>query len=342
MTTIYDIAKRAEVSTKTVSRVINGDSKVKLSTRELILEIMREMDFKPNQQARQLRLGNKSGIGLLLEDPDSGYQTRFQSAMLHAAMEAGCYLSVELFSHLKDDWKSHLSRYIKNSNISNIILLPTQCDFGPLRDFLRENNVNCALISPTNLDSDFVSIAMDERQAAREITEYLINLGHRKIAHISGHPDHSASLLRRQGFYEAFEMHNLPRPRDEYIVQGDFLFKTGLKVSEELLKIKDLPTAIFACNDETAAATCSAAHKRGLRIPEDITIVGFDDVYLATAIWPPLTTVRQPYLEMARRAINILSNMRDKNDNDDVQLRHVLPYSIIERESSSLSPRGEI
>lgn len=342
MATIYDVARKAEVSSKTVSRVINGDSKVKESTRELVLEIMRELDYRPNQQARQLRLGGKSGIGLLLEDPDSGYQTRFQSAMLHAAMEAGRYLSVELFTHLQDDWKSHLSRFIKDSNISDLILLPTQCDFGPLRDFLRENNVNCALISPTHLDNDFVSIAMDERLAARDITEYLIGLGHRKIAHISGHPDHSASLLRRQGFYEAFEKHNLPRPRDEYVVQSDFLFKTGLKIAEELLNVDDLPTAIFACNDETAAAACSAAHKRGLRIPEDIAIVGFDDVYLATAIWPSLTTVRQPYLDMARRAISLLAHMREKTSESDVQLRHVLPYSIIERESSSLTPKGEI
>ncbi|MBN8649716.1 MAG: LacI family DNA-binding transcriptional regulator, partial [Caulobacterales bacterium] len=89
MATIYDVAKKAKVSSKTVSRVINGDSKVKESTREFVLEIMRELDYRPNQQARQLRLGGKSGIGLLLEDPDSGYQTRFQSAMLYAAMEAG-------------------------------------------------------------------------------------------------------------------------------------------------------------------------------------------------------------------------------------------------------------
>lgn len=335
MSTIYDVAELAGVSAKTVSRVVNEDKAVKASTREKVLAAMAKLDYRPNAQARSLRMGGKTSIGLLLEDPTSGYQGRFHHAMLAACMESRKYLAVELYEQGMPDWQAYLDRFITDAGIKDMLLLPTLCDFGPLKSFLKSRNINCVLISPSTPDSHYASVAMDDRLAARDVVEYLFSLGHSKIAHIGGHPDHAASILRRNGFYEAFDAAGLPRPPAVYMESGYFSFKSGFEAAERLLALPDRPTAIFACNDEMAAATCSVAHKRGLRIPEDIAVIGFDDAPISSAVWPALTTVRQPYLEMARRAVHLLSDGRDHVQPSDVQMRHVFPHELIVRESTS-------
>ncbi len=334
MSTIYDVAEVAGVSAKTVSRVVNDDKAVKASTREKVLAVMAQLDYRPNAQARSLRLGSKASIGLLLEDPTSGYQGRFHHAMLTACMESHKYLAVELYEHGMADWQAYLDRFITDAGIKDMILLPTLCDFGPLKSFLKSRNINCVLISPSTPDSHYASVAMDDRLAARDVVDYLLQLGHTKIAHIAGHPDHAASILRRNGFYEAFDAASLPRPPAAYVDTGFFSFKSGFEAAERLLSLKDRPTAIFACNDEMAAATCSVAHKMGLRIPEDIAIIGFDDAPISSAVWPALTTVRQPYLEMARRSIQILDAAGDTLTASDRQVRHIIDHEIIVRETT--------
>ncbi len=334
MATIYDVAELAGVSAKTVSRVLNDDKAVKGPTRERVLEAMARLEYRPNAQARQLRLGAKTSIGLLLEDPSGGYQGRFHHAMLSACMEAGKYLAVELYEPGRRDWDELINRFLTDAQIKDMILLPTLCDFGPLKSLLKARKVNSILISPSTPDDTFASVAMDDRVAARDVTDYLLKLGHTRIAHIAGHPDHSASMLRRLGYVEAFDAILAPRPPAEYIAQGWFSFKSGIEAAEKLLSLPDRPTAIFASNDEMAAATCSMAHKMGLRIPEDLSVVGFDDAPISSAVWPALTTVRQPYLEMARRSIQVLNAASDRFQAGDTQIRHIIPHEIVVRETT--------
>ncbi|ESQ85778.1 hypothetical protein AEAC466_00975 [Asticcacaulis sp. AC466] len=336
MSTIYDVAKLAGVSAKTVSRVVNDDNAVKVSTREKVQAAMSQLDYRPNAQARSLRLGSQASIGFLLEDPTSGYQGRFHHAMLSACMESRRYLAVELYEAGMPDWQANLDRFISDAQIKDMILLPTLCDFGPLKSFLKDRNINCVLISPSTPDSHYASVAMDDRLAAREVVEYLFSLGHCKIAHIAGHPDHAASILRRNGFYEAFDAAGLPRPPVSYMEHGYFSFKSGFEAAERLLALPDRPTAIFACNDEMAAAACSVAHKSGLRIPEDIAVIGFDDAPISSAVWPALTTVRQPYLEMARRSVQILAAAGDTLTASDRQIRHIISHQLVVRETTTL------
>lgn len=336
MSTIYDVAELAGVSAKTVSRVLNEDRAVKDNTRERVLEAMSKLEYRPNSQARSLRLGKtKTSVGMLLEDPASGYQGRFHHAMLMASMETGNYVAMELFEHDKADYLADVDRFIIDAQIRSMVLLPPLCDFGPLKTLLKTRNIHCVLISPTTPDSHYPSVAMDDRVAARDITDYLLSLGHTRIAHIAGHPDHAAALLRRQGFYEAFDASGRPRPPKEYFAEGFFTFKTGIAAAEQLLSLPDRPTAIFVSNDEMAAAACSVAHRMGLRIPEDLSIVGFDDAPIASAIWPALTTVRQPYLDMARRTLQILNAAGDSVRESDIQARHVIPHELIVRESTA-------
>ena len=335
MSTIYDVAELAGVSAKTVSRVLNDDKAVKASTRERVLTAMGSLDYRPNLGARQLRRGESgASIGILLEDPAGGYQGRFHHAMLMACMEAGKYLAVELFVP-DGHGLAEVERFLNDSEIKSLVLLPPLCDYGPLKTFLKARNIHCVLISPTTPDSHYPSIAMDDRLAARNVTDYILGLGHTKIAHIAGHPDHAASLLRRQGYQEAFDAAGLPRPPRDYIVEGLFNFRSGMEAAEVLLNLPDRPTAIFASNDEMAAATCAVAHKMGINIPHDLTVIGFDDAPISSAVWPALTTVRQPYLEMARRSVHLLSDNPERVQSSDVQMRHVFTHEIIVRDSSS-------
>ncbi len=333
MATIYDVAELAGVSAKTVSRVLNDDKAVRGPTRERVLDAMARLEYRPNSQARQLRLGHKTSIGLLLEDPAGGYQGRFHHAMLSACMEAGRYLAVELYEPGRRDWDELIARFLTDAQISDMVLLPTLCDFGPLKALLKARQVNCVLISPSTPDDHYPSVAMDDRLAARDVTDYLLRLGHTRIAHIAGHPDHAAAMLRRLGYLEAFDAILSPRPPTDYITQGYFSFKTGMEAAEKLLSLPERPTAIFAGNDEMAAATCSAAHKMGMRIPEDLAVVGFDDAPIASAVWPALTTVRQPYLHMARRCVQIL-NAPGEFRASDKQVRHIIPHELVVRETT--------
>lgn len=340
MTTIYDVAELAGVSAKTVSRVLNEDRAVKVDTRDRVLEAMTRLNYRPNTQARSLRLGDgKTSVGLLLEDPASGYQSRIHHAMLMACMETGNYIAVEMFQQSSQAFPTTLENFIDDAKIKAMLLLPPLCDHGPMKAVLKARDIHCVLISPVTPDAHYPSVAMDDRKAARDVVDYLLGLGHSKIAHISGNPDHAAALLRRQGYYESFEAHDLPRPPRQYVTEGLFTFRSGIEAAERLLSLDEgpfgRPTAIFASNDEMAAATCSVAHKMGLRIPEDVSVVGFDDAPISSAVWPALTTVRQPYLEMARRSLSLLNAAHGPVEASESQQRHLIAHEIIERESTA-------
>ncbi|WP_443748517.1 LacI family DNA-binding transcriptional regulator [Asticcacaulis solisilvae] len=339
MSTIYDVAELAGVSAKTVSRVLNDDPAVKAPTRERVRNAMTKLEYRPNSQARSLRKGENKSVGMLLEDPASGYQGRFHHAMLMASMETQNHLAIDLFAPGRTDFpREDIARFVADAQFKAMVLLPPLCDYGPLKTFLKDHHVHCVLISPTTPDDHYPSVNMDDRKAARDVTDYLLSLGHRKIAHIAGHPEHAAAFLRRQGFNEAFDAAGIPRPPKDYTVEGLFNFKSGIEAAEKLLSLKDRPTAIFASNDEMAAATCSVAHKKGLRIPEDLSVVGFDDAPIASAVWPALTTVRQPYLDMAKRTLQILNAAGDTLHRSDVQERHIIPHELVVRESTGPAP----
>ena len=336
MATILEIANLAGVSPKTVARVLSDYKRVKPKTRERVLDAATRLDYRPNRWTRQLG-GNKL-IGLLLDDPASGYQTRFHQAMLTVCADLDKSLVVEIFDQQRLEWQEHLKRFLINMQIRELILLPSLSDFGPLKSFLKSHDISCVLVSPSTPDSHYPSVAMDDHLAARQLTEHLLNLGHTHIAHISGHPDHAASLLRRNGFYEAFDVGGIPRPPHDYIEMGDFSFHSGLEATTRLLHLPLPPTAIFACNDEMAAGACAAAHQMGAKIPEALCIAGFDDAPISSAVWPALTTIRQPYAEMARRSVEILATTDGNLKASDMQVRHILSHDLIIRGTTAPKP----
>lgn len=331
MATIIDVAKKAGVSIKTVSRVMNDHAYVRDDTREKVNRAMRELGYAPSEAARRMRTGKSKLIGMLYGDPSSGYQSRLNHAMLQACSEAGTYLAAGLFDEARGEWKEQLEAFLDRTRADRMVLVPPMCNATILQEALVERNIRYVLVSPSIMTGSTMSVAMDDQQAAREITQYLIQLGHKRIGHISGDPNHVASLLRRQGYEEAIIDAGLPRPDPSLVSEGRFDFRLALDSAERILSQEDRPTAIFAASDDMAAATLIAAGKMGLSVPGDLSIAGFDDTPIAQNIWPALTTIAQPFQEMANEAVRLL-NLSDETKGQQ-KLQILISHELIIRDS---------
>lgn len=334
MANIFDVAEKAGVSVKTVSRVMNNADAVRPATRERVTEAMKALDYNPSHAARELRSGRSRSIGMLFGDPGSGFQARFHHAALQACDEAGYFLAGGLFDEFADDWSKQLSAFLARTRVQNMILVPPLCGSAVLQQQLVERGVNFVLISPSRHIDNAPSICMDDYGAARELTDHLLELGHRRIGHIAGAPDHISSVLRRGGFEAAVSAHPEAEVQERWIGQGFFTFDKALDVADTILSREDRPTAIFAANDEMAAAVYFSANRLGLRVPDDLSVVGFDDIAIAKTIWPPLTTVCQPYQEMTRVAVQKLVQPSDEDDRATRSEVITLDYQVILREST--------
>lgn len=337
MATIYEVADVAGVSVKTVSRVINNSENVADKTRSRVLDAMDKLDFAPSAIARQMRLGKASAIGMLYGDPGSEYQAQLNHSILRACVNVRRYLSVELFEEQTKPWVDQVAAFLDRSQVGAMILVPPLCDSIEVHALLLDRGIDFSLISPSRPVCGASAVAMDDRLAAREITEHLISLGHTKMAHIAGDEGHVAALSRRRGFLEAIDHAPANVERDPIIVSGRFQFKVALEAAEELLSSPERPSAIFAANDHMALAAIMAAHRRGVRIPEDLSVAGFDNTPMGQSIWPTLTTVAQPFDEIARKAIQILDY--DRAQTEDVAAAHILPHKLVIRASTGPAPQ---
>ncbi len=335
MATIIDVAKQANVSIKTVSRVLNEQANVREETRQRVHDAIRALNYSPSDAARQLRSGRSTSIGMLYGDPSSGYQSSLNHAMMQACSDAGRYLVVGLLDEDRAAWLDQLEGFLDRTKVESVILVPPMCDSYLLQECMDKRGVRFVLISPSRAAPNLSIVSIDEQKAAREMTEYLINLGHKRIGHIGGHPDHIASLLRRKGFEDAIMAAGLGQPDDELICEGRFNFRTSLQNAEKMLSLRKRPTAIFAASDDMAAATYMAAGRLNLKIPDDISIAGFDNVPIARTIWPSLTTIAQPFQNMALEAVRLLSKPAKDVHTDKAELI-IVPHKVIVRDSCTI------
>lgn len=335
--TISEVAERAGVSVKTVSRVMNNYEHISAKTREKVRLAMDELSYAPSSIARQMRLGDPQSIGMLYGDPGSGYQARLNHAVLKACSDARRYLAVELFEEHDPEWRRQVEAFLDRTKVQNLILVPPMCDSTELHKLLQERGIRTVLISPSRQISGSSSIAMDDRLAAMEMTKYFIGLGHKRIGHIAGHPGHVAALLRRQGFEEALVNAGLEVRQDFVVGAGSFFFKDALACAEKMLTAENRPTAIFASNDEMAAAVIMVANRLGIGVPEELSVAGFDNTSISQTMWPELTTVAQPFEEIAREAVRLVSD--DVKRDLTVSATRVLPHEILYRGSTGPAPQ---
>ncbi|GAA6169360.1 LacI family DNA-binding transcriptional regulator [Sessilibacter corallicola] len=329
--TINDVARLAEVSIKTVSRVINNEPNVRASTVKKVLAAVDSLNYQPSSFARSLAGTMTFNIALVYSNATPSYIYEVQSGALEACKKWGYELIIHPCDHTRPDLPTEFVSMYDTRKVDGILLTPPMCDSLELTQALENQGLQFARLQPgdpTASNSPFTGI--DERAAARELVRHLIDFGHENIAIINGDPAHGAAFLRMQGYIDAMDEAGLPRP-DEYVQQGMFDFESGRKCSETLLTLDKPPTAIFACNDAMAAGTMQYALKKGLKLPQDLSIVGFDDSPTAERLWPALTTVRLPAQELAKHCTDsLIAGIRKQKPE---KLMGSCSYEIILRDS---------
>jgi LacI family transcriptional regulator len=339
--TIEDVAHAAGVSAMTVSRVINQVENVRESTRVAVFEAIDRLNYSPNTAARSLAGGEATHIGLLYANPSAAYLAQFLIGALHAARSAGVHLVIESCESEDVDEQADVTRRLATSDVEGVVLPPPLSESQPIMAELDAMGIPVVTVAMGAPREDSLNVRIDDRAAALEMTRYLLDLGHRDIGFIKGHPRHVASHDRYAGFCDALTECGLDCAKAP-VEQGYFSYRSGLAASERLLSRTNRPTAIFASNDDMAAATISVAHRRGLIVPDDLSVVGFDDTALATCVWPELTTVKQPIAAMAEAALELLiADLRGRRTGAARKFtERVLSHAMIIRESAGPPPRG--
>lgn len=330
--TIADVAARAGVSTMTVSRVVNKSAGVRPATREKVEAAIAELGFVPNAAARSLAGGKACRIALLHSNPSAAYLSEFLVGSLAGAAEADAQLVVEHW--IEQEQPRDVVDRLAGHRIDAVLLPPPLCDAADLIEHLRVAGFALAQIA-TGAPAAFAdAVSIDDESAAFAMTGRLLGLGHRRIGFIVGDRNQTASTLRLQGYRRALTEAGLAVD-DTLIAQGDFTYRSGLLACGVLLGQTDRPSAIFASNDDMAAAAIAAASRRGLDVPRHLAVCGFDDSAMASTTWPEITTVRQPIAAMAQLATTQLAKRaRARGDDAPLKVVHqVLAHHIVVRDS---------
>ncbi len=299
--TINDIARLAGVSKKTVSRVINDLPLVKPETRLRIDEAIKKMSYKPNPQARGLAFKKSFLIGLIYDNPNAEYVMNCLEGALEALRDSGFELIVHPCNRRSADFLSGVRNFIERQKLHGVILLPPISENLAVLQILAERQCPNVSIASVRMEAATYRVVSNDRDACAEVGEHLAHLGHTRIAMITGPERHCSSTERHNGFIAGLKRRGVVVP-PELIVNGGYTFESGIEAAETLLSLPSRPTAIFASNDEMAAGVYEAAHRAGIDIPQQLSVVGFDDSPIASRIWPPLTTIRLPIRSIAQLA----------------------------------------
>lgn len=306
MTSIHDVAALAKVSIKTVSRVVNQAPNVSTELRERVQTAIRDLGYRPNQSARRLAGGRSFMIAYLYSNPAPGYISGIQSGAAARCRELGYHLVVEPISPGGEERFDVLDRLVAALRPDGVLLVPPLSDDEALLTRLADLRLPCARIAGSVVGAGF-NIHTPERAAGRMVADHLIAHGHRRIGIITPPPKHRSAQRRVEGFRDGLAAAEVAID-DRLFVSGGFTFTSGIAAAEALLALPDPPSAIFATNDDMALGVLTLAHRIGLRVPEDLSVVGFDDTPASLTSWPPLTTVRQPLEDMGRAVIDALVN----------------------------------
>ncbi len=335
--TIVDVAKKAGVSIKTVSRVMNKEPTVHPETRALVLDVVAELNYRPQLSARSLAGAKSFLIGLLYYEPSAAYVAGIQRGATLRCREAGRHLVVESLQSNGADLQPQIDAMLAALRPDGMILTPPLCDHPEILATLRANGTPCVLISPAGDGHGMAQVMMDDALAAEELTHLLASLGHRRIAFIQG--NQAASERRQRGFERAMAAHGL-EVDPAFVLPGGFDFDSGVDGAHSLLSRAVPPTAIFAANDDMALGALAAAQRLGLAVPRELSIVGFDDSRAATLVWPALTTVRQPVAEMAMAAVDLLLSGELKPGATSEPPVRVLAHELVVRGSTAAPAHG--
>lgn len=342
MPTIVDVAKLAGVSIATVSRVVNNSSHpVNAETRARILEAIETLNFVPNPLARALVSEKSRLIGVIVGDASDPYFANIVRGISLVAQEHG-YLTVICNTDRVPEVELDFVRLLRDYCADGLIFVggglanaTHQKQLGEIVDWFKSNQVPVVALGNQFLTVPQVNI--NDAQAAQDMTEYLIQLGHRHIGFITGPVGLTTSQLRLNGYQQALARHAITFI-PELVSEGDFTYDGGRRAARHLMAQPIRPTAIFGSNDREAMGCLSQLREEGIRVPEQVSVVGFDDVEAAQYVHPPLTTVQVPMQDIGAKGMQQL--LQGMDSKEIIEPKHILPHRLVIRASSGPSPKG--
>lgn len=334
--TIHDVAQLAKVSIKTVSRVINQEPSVRKQTAEKVLHAIKQLDYQPSLSARSLAGNNAFNIALVYSFASPSYIFDVQSGALEACKGLGYELIIHPSFSQGEALIQELTGLFVAKKIDGLLLLPPMCDDESLIHALESHGYHFARLSPGQPQLSTTPFAgINDKQAAKELVNHIIEHGHKDIAIITGPTTHGAAYHRLEGYFEALNEADIT-PQKQYQKTGLFDFSSGKNACQYWLSLKRPPTAIFACNDAMAAGVMHYAMSCGLTLPKDLSVVGFGDSPTAERLWPSLTTAKQPALSIAKICTQALINQLRKSDTQTFAT--ILTHQVILRDSVTHPP----
>ncbi len=326
--TIKDVANLAGVHPSTVSRVINDNSRISEKTKNKVLLIIKKLGYTPNAIARGLKTKRTQTLGMLIPDITNPFFAELARGVEDAANKNNFNV---ILCNTDDKLKKERTylEILRGKRVDGLILGTAHIRDKSILE-LEKKKFPYILVSRNIEGLDKNCVIVDDVAGGIMVTEYLIKLGHRRIAHITGPLKTRSALNRLKGYKLALKKYEIEY-RDELVGEGDFRIKGGYQVMKRFLKLAEPPTAIFAANDLLALGAIQVILKKKYHIPEDFCIIGFDDIRLASFVYPPLTTVRQPMLEMGALAVKMLLKIIEGGEFN--QKKEILEPKLIIRES---------
>lgn len=338
MPTIRDVAKLAGVAPITASRVISNSGYASDEVRQRVNQAVDQLGYVPNFLARSLRSKRTRTLALVLTDITNPFWTTVARGVEDAASEEGYHVIFCNTDESASKQESYLEAMIQKQ-VDGILLVPARSKESPIK-FLHQQNVQVVLLDRRLPDMEADVVRCDSNGGAYQLVQLLLKLGHRRITILSGPSGVSSADDRVAGYQHALQEAGL-ETEDQLIIYGEFSLKSGYQMTHDLLAMTPRPTALFASNNFIAIGALKALHDAGVTVPEEMSVVGFDDLPAAIVVEPFLTVAFQPAYEMGRRATKRLLECLDGQVTDGIQ-EIVLPVSIIERRSTQAVTEGDI
>jgi DNA-binding LacI/PurR family transcriptional regulator len=300
---IRDVAKHARVSIATVSRTINRVPTVDKELTKRVWKAIEELNYFPNTQARALVSGRSRLFGLLISEITNPFFPELIQGFEDIAIENNYEILIGSTNYDPERMEICIRRMIER-NVEGVAVMTFGIE-GPLLDELVSRNIPMVFVDAAPPSENVSTLAVDYHHGIREGVQHLAALAHRKLAFISGPMRQRSAYLRKEAFLSAVAEIGV-RPATEWLVEGNHTLEGGMQAMQQILRSKELPTAVMCSNDMTAIGALRVLAKEGLRVPDDISVIGFDDIHLAEFVNPPLTTVRMARNDLARAAFSAL------------------------------------
>lgn len=327
--TIYDVAREANVSMATVSRVVNGNPNVKPSTRKKVLDAIEKLGYRPNAVARGLASKKTTTVGVIIPDISSIFFAELARGIEDIATMYK-YNIILSNSDQNQNKEIHLINTMLGKQVDGIVFMGGTITDEHIKEF-KSAPVPVVLAATVDETNEIPSVNINYEQAAYEAAKELIEHGNKRIAIVSGPLDTVINEEKINGYKKALQESGIPVD-ENLLVKGDYTYQSGIDAVEHLLKLQKPPTAIFAASDEMALGVVHGIQDCGLSVPDDIEVVGFDNTRLATMVRPTLTTVVQPMYDIGAVSMRLLTKYMNNEEVTDQNV--ILPHRIVERDST--------